>query len=88
MDGYATNQELPKACYAQTVDSILVDDGGENGVSLKARSCAVSGSLVYMCFCLELCSSENRGQMAALVSTLQIRSIVTADVANRRVEAH
>ena len=67
---------------------MLLDDGGENDVSLKALAGAVSNCLVHLCFCLELFSSENRSQMAPLVSPLQIRRIVTADIANRRVEAH
>lgn len=67
---------------------MLSDDGGENDLSLKALARAVSDCLSHMCLCLELFSSENRGQMAPLVSPLQIRRIVTADTANRRVEAH
>src|SRR5580692_2703956 len=70
------------------VESMLVDDGGENDASLKAVAGAVSVRGNRVCFGLELFCGENRGQMAAVVSPLQIRRIVTALAAGRRVETH
>ena len=49
------------AMLRPAVDSRLVDNGGENGSSLKALAGAVSVCRNRICFGLELLASKNRG---------------------------
>ena len=76
---FETSRTIPSPpCYA----------GGENDASFESLAGAVSVFRNHISFGLELLCGENSGQMAAVVSPLQVRRIVTVRPTGWRVEAH